>query len=62
MTLATKSKSNSKVTVEMVSKEEDISKLEILFKEKYIGVDTEWKPYLGTKDRDSQVSLMQMSG
>jgi len=37
----------------MISKEEDISKLEILFKEKYIGVDTEWKPYLANKTKDS---------
>ena len=31
----------------MISTQEDVAKLEVLLKENYIGVDSEWKPLNG---------------
>ena len=42
-----------RVQVEMISIEEDISKLDDLFDAQYIGVDTEWKPYFGPQNTTS---------
>ena len=50
-----------KVRVEMISTEEDVQKLDDLFEEAFIGVDTEWKPYFGPQNTKTEVAIMQLS-
>ena len=49
------------VGVEMISTLQDIDKLDNLFSEKYIGVDSEWRPQL-TKFHKTYPALFQISG
>ena len=49
------------VKVEIISTIEDIKKLDNLFTEKFIGVDSEWRPAL-TKFHKTYPALFQISG
>ena len=49
------------VKLELIDKDEDIGKLEILKTEKLIGVDSEWKPE-SDKNPSPKPSLLQLSG
>lgn len=49
------------VKVEHISVHDDIVKLDQLFEEKYIGVDSEWRPAL-TKFHKTSPALFQISG
>jgi hypothetical protein len=49
------------VTVEMISTVEDIPKLDVLFADKYIGVDSEWRPAVA-KFHKTNPALFQISG
>lgn len=49
------------VDVEMISTLAEINKLDILLAEKYIGVDSEWRPAI-VKFHQSKPALFQISG
>jgi len=44
-----------KVKVKFISKEEELQEMDILLKEKWIGVDSEWKPQLTKADESKPV-------
>ena len=49
------------VQVQWIGQDSDVSKLECLMKEKYIGIDAEWRPQLTPYDK-TKPSLFQISG
>ena len=46
---------------QLISKESDIEQLDFLLEEKYVGVDSEWRPNLTTFHK-TKVALFQISG
>jgi len=50
-----------KVQVEMIATDEDIAKLDDLFGQPFVGVDTEWKPFFAPQHNKTQVSIIQLS-
>ena len=48
--------------VEFIGKEKDVYKLEVLIGQKYVGVDSEWRPKISASHKTSGIAILQLGG